>query len=183
MLLFAAMCDDKTESDAEIWLEKRALSRREFALVGASVAIAAVPGCAAEPGQPSSAPVGATSGPTPSAKGGAEVTSRTVTIDTPEGKTDGFFVAPASGKHPGVLMWPQGSCTRDLISRRADGPSCPGAGCPIPGIEQLADCVCDATLPGPACSPRQRSTVIPICSAGLRWRQRAISSFTIVFIC
>jgi carboxymethylenebutenolidase len=36
----------------------------------------------------------------------AAIKGRDVAIDTPEGKADAYFVAPATGKHPGVLIWP-----------------------------------------------------------------------------
>jgi carboxymethylenebutenolidase len=35
-----------------------------------------------------------------------DATSRTVLIPTPDGEADAFFAAPQSGKHPGVIMWP-----------------------------------------------------------------------------
>ncbi len=36
----------------------------------------------------------------------AEVTEKEVLIKTPDGECDAYFVAPASGKHPAVLVWP-----------------------------------------------------------------------------
>ncbi len=35
-----------------------------------------------------------------------ETTGKAVAIKTPDGTTDAYFVHPASGKHPGVLIWP-----------------------------------------------------------------------------
>ncbi|QDT51609.1 Dienelactone hydrolase family protein [Symmachiella dynata] len=36
----------------------------------------------------------------------AEVSGRDVVIETPDGKCDAYFVAPKTGKHPAVLIWP-----------------------------------------------------------------------------
>ena len=93
------MCDEITEIENAAWL-----SRRQFSALGAGAAMmAAVPGC-------SMAQTGAS---------GAATTSRTVTFATPDGKADGFFVAPASGKHPAVLMWPDIAGLRDAYKTMA----------------------------------------------------------------
>ncbi len=42
----------------------------------------------------------------PRAANAAEVTDRDVTITTPDGECDSFFVSPSEGRHPGVLIWP-----------------------------------------------------------------------------
>jgi carboxymethylenebutenolidase len=42
----------------------------------------------------------------PGFAGAAEVTESEVEIKTPDGTADAYFVHPASGVHPGVLMWP-----------------------------------------------------------------------------
>lgn len=36
----------------------------------------------------------------------AEVTDKDVVIDTPDGKCDAYFVAPKTGRHAAVLIWP-----------------------------------------------------------------------------
>jgi carboxymethylenebutenolidase len=41
----------------------------------------------------------------PSIAGAAEVSEKEVEIKTPDGTCDAYFVHPASGKHPGVLVW------------------------------------------------------------------------------
>lgn len=84
------MCDEFTEAEnAEFFL-----NRREFASLGAgAAALAALPGCA-------------TAAEAPTA-------SRTVVIDTPDGKADAFFVYPKKGKHPAVIMWPDIAGLRD----------------------------------------------------------------------
>ncbi len=93
------MCDETTEIDNAAWL-----SRRQFSALGAGAAVmAAVPGCSmAQPGP-----------------AGAATTSRMVTFTTPDGTADGFFVAPSSGKHPAVLMWPDIAGLRDAYKTMA----------------------------------------------------------------
>ena len=45
---------------------------------------------------------------------------RDVVIDTPDGQADAYFVAPASGRHPGVLMWPDIMGLRPTFRQMAD---------------------------------------------------------------
>ena len=42
----------------------------------------------------------------PRAANAAEVTGKDVTVSTPDGSCDAYFVCPTSGKHPAVLVWP-----------------------------------------------------------------------------
>ncbi|OYW16470.1 MAG: dienelactone hydrolase [Novosphingobium sp. 12-64-8] len=97
------MCDDITDSENAGWL-----NRRQFSLAGAgAAALVALPGCSkagSPPATPSNAPETASALPTQ---------SRTVVIDTPDGKADGFFVAPTTGKHPAVILWPDIAGLRD----------------------------------------------------------------------
>lgn len=84
------MCDEFTEAENAEFI----LNRREFASLGAgAAALATIPGCA-------------TAAEAPTA-------SRMVTIDTPDGKADAFFVYPKKGKHPAVIMWPDIAGLRD----------------------------------------------------------------------
>ena len=83
------MCDELTEAENAAWL-----SRRQFGAMGASAAVmATVPGCMAQPSGMA-------------ASGALPTTARAVTITTPDGKADAWFVAPETGKHPAVIMWP-----------------------------------------------------------------------------
>lgn len=92
------MCDEFTEADNARWL----LSRRDFSKLGASAAaVAALPGCTTKQ----------------HADTGAKTTSRTVTISTPDGQADTFFVHPTSGKHPAVILWPDIAGLRDAYRR------------------------------------------------------------------
>lgn len=80
------MCDSVTEDDNAHWL---AVNRRQFAAMGAGAAtLAMAPGCVA------------------AAPDGLKTQSRKVAITTADGTADGIFVAPAKGKHPAVLLWP-----------------------------------------------------------------------------
>ena len=94
------MCDELTERDNESFLRESAtMDRRRFAALGAGAAVLAVaPGCVASP-----AP----------ASGGLETASRAVTIATPDGKADAFFVYPSAGKHAAVILWPDIAGLRD----------------------------------------------------------------------
>lgn len=93
------MCDDLTEQDLK---QAMALDRRTFAAIGAGAAtLALAPGCVA------------------AAPGGLETKARDVVITTPDGKADGYFVAPAKGRHPAVLMWPDIGGLRDAYKTMA----------------------------------------------------------------
>lgn len=79
------MCDEWTAGDNERAGRQAAPTRREVGLgIGAAGLAALLP-----------APANAIA-----VKGGR------VAITTPDGTADAYFVAPASGRHPGVLMWP-----------------------------------------------------------------------------
>jgi len=93
------MCDDLTEQDLK---QAMALDRRTFAAIGAGAAtLALAPGCVA------------------AAPGGLGTKARDVVITTPDGKADGYFVAPAKGRHPAVLMWPDIGGLRDAYKTMA----------------------------------------------------------------
>lgn len=42
-----------------------------------------------------------------------------VTITTPDGSAEAFFVAPSAGKHPGVILWPDVAGLRDAYRTMA----------------------------------------------------------------
>ena len=48
------------------------------------------------------------------------IAGRDVMIGTPDGKADGYFVAPATGKSPGVLIWPDIMGLRPAFRQMAD---------------------------------------------------------------
>ena len=80
---------------------KAAVNRRQFAAMGAMAALAASVKAQAQDA------------------GG--LTERNVTFSAPGGMMDGFFVHPASGKHPAVILWPDIAGVRDakkVMARR-----------------------------------------------------------------
>ncbi|MFT3725894.1 MAG: dienelactone hydrolase family protein [Hyphomonadaceae bacterium] len=78
------MCDDHTEHDNEESFESGKLSRRGFSVMS----LAALAACTTSP------------------ENAATVVEREVEITTPDGVMDAHYVAPSSGRHPAVLVWP-----------------------------------------------------------------------------
>lgn len=87
------MCDDFTDPAGSV-AEGPALSRRELGLLGAAAAVIACSG-------------------TNAGAAGAILVEAMVTVKTPDGLADAFFVHPANGRHPGVVMWPDIAGLRD----------------------------------------------------------------------
>jgi carboxymethylenebutenolidase len=80
------MCDQHTLEDDLAFMRKHArLSRRQFSKLSAGVAVMAA---------------------LPVVANAQDVTESDVVIQTPDGMADGYFVHPASGSHPAVLIWP-----------------------------------------------------------------------------
>ncbi|MCJ2186923.1 dienelactone hydrolase family protein [Novosphingobium beihaiensis] len=98
------MCDEFTVSAEEAALERRGLDRRQFAAL--SAAGLALAGC---------------SGSAVKASGGSDVSEKMVSITTADGVCDAFFVHPAKGTHPGVVMWPDIAGLRDAFKIMARG--------------------------------------------------------------
>jgi carboxymethylenebutenolidase len=78
------MCDERTEADDAAFLERMGQTRRGFG----ALSLAALAACATPPSDP------------------YEVREQDLQVTTPDGSADAYFVHPASGRHPGVLMWP-----------------------------------------------------------------------------
>jgi carboxymethylenebutenolidase len=80
------MCDEKTFADSDEYLRRSGdLTRREFGVlsVGASLSVLL-----------------------PLPAHAAEVVGEDVSIETPDGEADCYFVHPTNGAHPGVILWP-----------------------------------------------------------------------------
>lgn len=92
------MCDDLTQADTERFLAG-GVTRRDFgvgaAAVGATMALA-------------------------SPAGAVPVKGRDVVIKTPDGECDTYYVAPATGRHPAVLVWPDIMGLRPAFRQMAD---------------------------------------------------------------
>lgn len=82
----SAMCDETTVVENEAYFRKSGiLSRREFSAITAGAAVAMM---------------------LPKTANAAEVSESDVSVVTPDGMADCYFVHPSSGKHPGVIIWP-----------------------------------------------------------------------------
>ena len=93
------MCDEHTAEDNQLYLTQDGVSRRQFGL-GASVAgLMAI---------------------LPRAADAAPIAGRDVAIATPDGQADAYFVAPAKGKGPAVLVWPDIMGLRPAFRQMAD---------------------------------------------------------------
>lgn len=92
------MCDENTEAERD--RAGMPVARRSFtALAGAGVLAASLPA---------------------RAMAGKPVKGRDVTIKTADGTADAYFVAPATGKHPAVLIWPDIRGLRPAFRQMAD---------------------------------------------------------------
>jgi len=78
------MCDDHSIDDMLEYASRTDLTRRRFGALSLGTGLAMM---------------------LPSVAGAAEVSEKDVEIKTPDGTCDAYFVHPASGKHPGVLIW------------------------------------------------------------------------------
>jgi carboxymethylenebutenolidase len=123
------MCDDLTAHDNEHFL-----SRRAFGAGAGAVGIAAL---------------------LPSPADAVPVAGRRVTIKTPDGECDAYFVAPTSGKHPAVLVWP------DIMGLR-------------PAFEQMARRLAESGYAVLTVNQFYRSTKAPFLKPGESFDQPAV---------
>jgi carboxymethylenebutenolidase len=80
------MCDENTVEETDAYLKSSAgISRRRFGTWTAAAAAAAM---------------------LPGTANALEVTGNDVKVTTPDGIADCYFVHPATGSHPGVIVWP-----------------------------------------------------------------------------
>ena len=79
------MCDDRIGDDMKDFLRKKGLTRRDFGALSAAAAIAIT---------------------LPRAAHAVDVMEMDVSIQTPDGTADCYFVHPVTGAAPGVLIWP-----------------------------------------------------------------------------
>ena len=85
------MCDELTNKDADDYLRKQGLSRRDFNKGSAGVALSML---------------------LPAVANAVDVVEQDVMVETPDGMSDCYFVHPASGAHAAVIVWP------DIVSIR-----------------------------------------------------------------
>jgi carboxymethylenebutenolidase len=94
----AAMCDERTDADNTEYLRAKGITRREFGAVSAGAGLAML---------------------LPRAANAQAVTESEIDVTTPDGVADCYFVHPASGAHPGVLIWPDAFGLRDAKRQMA----------------------------------------------------------------
>jgi carboxymethylenebutenolidase len=80
------MCDERTEKDIEEFQRLGGrLTRREFGKLASAAALGSM---------------------LPAIADAADVIESDVEVTTPDGVADAYFVHPAAGRHPAVLIWP-----------------------------------------------------------------------------
>ncbi|MET0309816.1 MAG: dienelactone hydrolase family protein [Sphingomonas sp.] len=92
------MCDELTAEDNARYLAG-AMSRRTFGVGTAAAGVAML---------------------LPRPANALDVKGRDVSIQTPDGTADAYFVAPSSGRHPAVLVWPDIFGLRPAFRQMAD---------------------------------------------------------------
>ncbi len=85
------MCDELTNRDAEEYLCRHGLNRRDFGKLGTAAALAMM---------------------LPPVANAVDVVEDDVMVPTPDGESDCYFVRPTSGAHAAVIIWP------DIVSIR-----------------------------------------------------------------
>jgi len=97
------MCDERVFAEQDAYAGPPGpMTRREFGVLSAGVGLAALWPEAAE------------------AASAADVTGGEVVVPTPDGKADCYFTRPSSGKHPGVILWPDAFGLRAAMRRMGD---------------------------------------------------------------
>jgi len=79
------MCDEQTEKDNADYFRKKGLTRREFNIRSAGLALAMA---------------------LPAVTNAMEVVEQEVNVETPDGMADCYFVHPVEGAHAAVIVWP-----------------------------------------------------------------------------
>ena len=79
------MCDERTQHDADAFLDRLGITRRQFGKLSVAAGVAAM---------------------FPPVANAQDVTETDVEVTTPDGVADCYFVHPSTGQHPAVLVWP-----------------------------------------------------------------------------
>ncbi|MDA1094529.1 MAG: dienelactone hydrolase family protein [Acidobacteria bacterium] len=93
------MCDDRTDADNTAFNRATTLTRRQFGVVSAGAGLAML---------------------LPRAVNAQAVSGSDVDVTTADGVADTYFVHPATGAHPGVLIWPDAFGLRPAKRQMAD---------------------------------------------------------------
>ena len=100
------MCDNDSFDDmVEYRLRPDVLSRRTFGSLSLGAGLASLLPLGCNSTEPPRGPAGAPAGSAPAA-GAAATTEAEVSITTPDGTCDAYFVHPTTGAAPAVLVWP-----------------------------------------------------------------------------
>lgn len=83
------MCDETTAREAEEYLRRQGMSRRTFTKAVTKAGLGAALGAMLPP-----------------LAAAADVVESDVSVTTPDGEADAYFVHPAKGRHPAVILWP-----------------------------------------------------------------------------
>ena len=128
------MCDERTLRDEENYLRRSGnLTRREFGALSVGTGLAML---------------------LPRAATALEVTAADVEVSTPDGTADCHFVHPASGAHPGVLIWP------DALGLR-------------PAFEQMGRRLAESGYAVLVVNPYYRTVRSPVLPEGASFRDEA----------
>ena len=128
------MCDERTLRDEEEYLRRSGnLTRREFGALSVGAGLAML---------------------LPRAAAALEVSAADVEVSTPDGTADCHFVHPASGAHPGVLIWP------DALGLR-------------PAFEQMGRRLADSGYAVLVVNPYYRTERAPVLPEGASFRDEA----------
>jgi carboxymethylenebutenolidase len=129
------MCDDHTATDDAEYLKRAgALSRRRFNTLTAGAALAlTLPGTA----------------------GASSLIESDVQVPTPDGTADAYFVHPASGRHPGVIVWP------DVLGLR-------------PAFRQMGRRLAEAGYAVLVVNPYYRNAPAPVVGEGASFQDPAV---------
>ena len=131
------MCDERTAREAEEHLRRsRRLTRRAFGALSVGAGMAML---------------------LPRAADALEVAAADVEVPTPDGMADCHFVHPASGAHPGVLIWP------DALGLR-------------PAFRQMARRLAESGYAVLVVNPYYRAERAPILPEGASFRDEAVRS-------
>lgn len=99
------MCDDLTEKEAEEYLRKQGMTRRQFGAAGLGTALAMMLPSLASADSNEAGGQGAGS-ESAAAESPQQVRGANVRVKTPDGEADCYFVHPVQGRHAAVIMWP-----------------------------------------------------------------------------
>jgi carboxymethylenebutenolidase len=130
------MCDDHSIDDMLEYARRTDLTRRRFGALSLGTGLAMM---------------------LPQVAGAAEVTEKDVEIKTPDGTCDAYLVHPASGKHPGVLVW------ADALGLR-------------PAFRQMAKRLAESGYSVLVPNPFYRKKKAPIVSAGASFQDPEVRS-------